>query len=843
MHAAHNLMISSVSFFTVYGWWLPLTVVSAVILVAVLLHRKRLRQTKERLRHEIDDLQKSIDDIRDVKETFDSFFAHSPALMSIFDERGVYHDVNAAVSKIMDRPKEDIVGNSFHDMLPSPLADTFMDRLDELSEQNDALVVEDEIPTGDDDRTYESVIFPIKTQDQTRLFGCIAVDITQHKRTEQKLRRSRKRFELAVRGSNDGLWDWDLRTDDLYLSPRWKQQLGYEEDELENKFSTFEDLIHPDDRPEVMEHVENYLNGEEQKFKFEFRMVHKDGSVKWILARGEAYRDENGLPYRMAGSHTDITERKQNEQTLEALNDYLTQQTQLANRMAAEARSANRVKSKFLANMSHEIRTPLNGVIGMTRLLQDTDLSARQKHYVKTALSSGERLLDLVNDILDFSKLEKGDLEPEEEPFDLTELMDDFATSMVFRCEKKGLDFVYGIEPEVPSKLIGDPARLRQILTNLVSNAIKFTDQGKVTTRAYLDEEQDDSVRLRFSVSDTGIGIPDDRQEELFEDFRQIDGSSTREYGGAGLGLAIVKQIVEAMGGTIDFNSTQGEGTDFWFTVSLEKQDDPSQTSSGASSDTLADHKASNQPSARILLAEDDQTNRQVAMGILNGMGFSADPVENGEEAIEALKKTDYDLVLMDIQMPEMDGYEATRQIRNGAEELLTNEVPIIALTAHAMDGDENACLEAGMNDYLSKPIDPEQLSSTLEIWLPETKSDTNGKESRDSNIFDMDSFLNRLGGNEELAMRIIRSFLTDIPDKIDALEHAIETQDIESVERKAHYIKGAAGTVGGNKMQEAAREIEQMASEHETDDLGSRKHNIRNEFSDLRRVLDDYLT
>ena len=723
----------------------------------------------------------------------------------------------------------------------------------------------------------------------------------------------------------------------------------------------------------------------------ELHALRKDGWEIPVKLSLSAVQLQDG--WHAVGILRDITERKLAEQKLCETNTALLRQTEVAKEMAARSEMASIAKSEFLANMSHEIRTPMNGVMGMTELLLDTELNPEQRHYVEVVRASGESLLGLINDILDFSKIEAGQLDLELLDFDLAGLLEDFADTMAVRAHDKGLELLCDIDPATPTVLQGDPGRLRQVLTNLTGNAIKFTDTGEVVVHVALASETVTSAILEFTVRDTGIGIPADKTGLLFDKFSQVDASTTRRYGGTGLGLAISKQLVRLMDGGIDFVSEPGKGSVFRFTVQLGKQieartraplrtdlrgvrvlvvDDnatnreilltrlgswgmrPTEAPSGLvalaalrqavddedpfaiavidmqmpdmDGETLgriihadtrltdtrmvmltslgtrgdcrrfaeigfsgyltkpirlqelkgalalayfspAETVSTPQPivtrhtirenqnvfpvnTARVLLVEDNRTNQQVALGILKKLGLKADAVANGEEAVKAVALIPYDLVLMDVQMPVMDGFEATRRIRRQQAAHQTPAIPIIAMTAHAMRGDKEKCLAAGMNDYLSKPVVAQVVIEMLMRWLPQEtncSSDTEDQMPSPSEqatagaatpVWDKAAMIARLMDDEDLARTIAAGFLEDIPRQVEALSSALHNGDIAASERLTHTILGAAANVGGENLRAVAAAMEHAAAAGDLNEVSAGLPRMKAAFAQLVEVM-----
>jgi PAS domain S-box-containing protein len=653
---------------------------------------------------------------------------------------------------------------------------------------------------------------------------------------EAALQESRERFDLAVGGSADAIWDWNLETGQGYVSDRWGSLLGYDTATDEMAHRSWLDLVHPEDAPQVraalVAHWKQLL-----PYSIEARFRARDGDYRWFLVRGQSIRNAAGRATRMAGSATDITERKLTEIQLlklsiaveqcaeaivitdtsaaieyvnQAFLDYtgyardeaigrnprilqsgrtpretyeamwaalaqgqpwsgefvnrrkdggefveaatitplrqsdgtithfvavkrdITEERRLRRELDAyhdgletlveqrtaelvaareQADAANQAKSAFLANMSHEIRTPMNGIIGMAHLLRRGGVTPQQADRLDKIDSSAEHLLGILNDILDISKIEAGKFRLAEAPLAVDDVVARVRTMLAESAAAKGLELRTECE-RLPSGLLGDATRLQQALLNFAGNAVKFTERGSVTLRVLTERETTDAARLRFEVQDTGIGIAAEPLKRLFGAFEQADNSTTRKYGGTGLGLAITRRLAELMGGEVGVESTPGAGSTFWFTVELNKgtaADIPPRTDSELAH-PLRDHAG-----ARILVADDEPMNREIARFQLEDLGMQVDEAEDGEEAVRLATQNDYAVILMDMQMPRSDGLDATRRIRRLTRHATT---PIIAMTANVFAEDKLRCTEAGMDDFLGKPVNPAAFAKVLLHWL-----------------------------------------------------------------------------------------------------------------------------
>jgi PAS domain S-box-containing protein len=544
----------------------------------------------------------------------------------------------------------------------------------------------------------------------------LQTEITERKNTESLLAQERQRLRNILEGTNVGSWEWNIPTGETSFNERWADIVGYSLEELAPvSIETWIKLVHPDDAQGSGVLLEKNFTKEMDYYEYEARMLHKDGSWVWVLDRGRVVEwDSHGAPLIMAGTHQEITERKQVE--------LATQQA----KSAAEALAKS--KSLFLATMSHEIRTPMNGIIGLSDLALNQPMSEVLRDYLLKISQSSQNLLGILNDILDFSKLEIGHVSLENRTFTLDSIMDNLRHTFAEMALTKSIQFVIAIDTDVPRDLIGDELRLRQILSNLISNAIKFTEKGKVAVSINLKQLQGNTVYLHFMVSDTGIGMDQDGINKLFKPFSQVDSSITRRFGGTGLGLAISHNLLKIMGTDFKVISQPAQGSNFSFelnfglaaTTSHRNEKRQSKQIAGALSKQLHDSAVSI-TGAKVLVVEDNEINQIVVTELLKLAGITYTIANHGQEALDIMHTQSFDAILMDMQMPVMGGIEATQHIRQNPAYA---NLPVIALTAGVTQEERENCLSCGMNDFITKPVNSEEVIACLTHWIKLSKQD-----------------------------------------------------------------------------------------------------------------------
>lgn len=544
-----------------------------------------------------------------------------------------------------------------------------------------------------------SVKGAVSRQGRHRLLLGTISDITESYAALEDLRLQHERMSLALDASRIGFWDWDMITDEVTSSPMHDLLTGRAVQSAQPL--KLED-IHVDDRARVRSERDRAIR-EKSDFSSEFRVYWPDGSVHWVFSRGRCSYDRNGKPYRMTGTTKETTDRKHMEDELRAAR--------------AKAETSSTAKTQFVANMSHEIRTPINAILGLTELLLNNSHDAVTTRKLQLIEGAAEGLLEVVNDVLDFSKIEANRLNLDVVSFSPAVLLKEIIELYLPQAWRKQLSLRLEGNMSDSLRLYGDSGRLRQVLMNLLSNAVKFTEHGGVILRAS-HQIVGDQARLHVEVSDTGIGVPNELKPRLFTPFVQGDATAARRFGGSGLGLSICQKIMNLMGTELCFESTPGRGSRFWFDVTLPLAGERDSRANYLHGPNARDHSPEPGESlGRVLLVEDNSLNLEIASDTLILLGYTVRTAASGQEAIDILKMANFDIVLMDCQMPNIDGYEATMLIRAGAGGVLNPEIPIIALTASAMSGDREKCLASGMSDFLAKPIRQRDLAEKLDTW------------------------------------------------------------------------------------------------------------------------------
>jgi len=895
--------------------------------------------------------------LRDSEALYHSLVESLPLNIFRKDREGRFTFGNQLFCETLKKQPEEFLGKTDIDFYPPDLAAKYRQDDQRVMETGAVYETVEEHQKPDGEKIFVEVIKAPLRDSRDEIIGIQGIfwDVTEREQAEEALRQAEEKYRSIFENAVEGIFQTSPDGRFLSANPTLARIYGYDSaEELIAVINSIERQIYvdPNRRTEFMRQIEAHGVVSD----FVSQVYRKDGSIIWILENARAVRDAQGALRYYEGTVMDITERIRAEAELQRAKE------------AAEA--ATRAKSEFLANMSHEIRTPMNGIIGMTELALDTDLTPEQREYLTTVLDSADALLNLLNDILDFSKIEAGKLDLDLVEFDLRESLEDTLKTLAVRAHKKGLELACHIPPDIPDTLLGDPARLRQMIVNLVGNAIKFTHEGEVIVGVQIESLTDVEIGLHFTVTDTGIGIPPEKQQMIFEAFTQADGSIARRYEGTGLGLAITSELVALMGGRMWVESKVGKGSVFHFTarfglatqaatrtlagrldvqgLSVLVVDDnatnrrilqemltnwgmkPTVVESGREAleamrraaasgegyalvlldammpemdgftlaETIQQHpelagatimmlssaglpadrarcermglaayltkpirqsdlldailkvllkegrvvsKAETRPgvaqlppSARplhILIAEDNAVNQRLASRILEKRGHTVVVANNGKEALAALDRESFDLVLMDVQMPEMDGFEATTAIRE-REKGTDAHVPIVAMTAHAMKGDRERCLKAGMDDYVSKPLQAEELVRISESIaaggegrpLPAARRPlpsqrlTSGVQRLTlplaEMVFDHSAALARAEGDENLLREVIGLYFEEAPRLMTAIHEALARRDGPALERAAHSLKGSVGSLGAKRAFEASLAMETRGRE-----------------------------
>ncbi|MEM8484312.1 MAG: response regulator [Bacteroidota bacterium] len=579
---------------------------------------------------------------------------------------------------------------------------------DQLKNSNEALqkelaereILERKLRKHQDE--LEAIVYE-RTKELEKANRELVAAFDQLEQSAQGLKSSEERFVLAAKASNSGIWDWiDVDQEEGWWSPRFYELLGYDNLEIPATQTQFSALLHPADKKRALEATEALKAGS-SSFDVEYRLKTKFSGYKWFRGRGVIHRGTSRTPTRMVGSIADIDRQKLAEANLVSYAKQL--------KMARDkAESGTRAKSEFLANMSHEIRTPMNSILGFTDVLKESDLDESQQKHLDIIRDSGRRLISLINNILDLSKIEAGHVAFKKTVFSPEDLVRSVLEMFVVHAQEKQNELHYEIDAGVPATLLGDQQRIQQLLINLVANAVKFTQHGRVEVSVFSAPLSNNRIALSMIVQDTGIGIPKDRLEDIFNNFTQVDASDTRTFGGSGLGLAISQRLAQLMGGAISVNSELGEGSIFEARVVV--QGAPRQVKVKPQPTDRPPIVNREGPPLEILLAEDDPSSRQLAAYVVAQMGHQIEIATNGREAIQHLSQKRYDVILMDIQMPGIDGLQVTEHIRKTIKR--ESQPRIIAVTARTMQGEKERFLSAGMDAYLSKPYTRDQLIAVL---------------------------------------------------------------------------------------------------------------------------------
>jgi len=797
-------------------------------------------------------------EIRDLKDFNENIVQNMTEGIILEDDNGIITFVNPAASLFLGYKSDELIGMHWKEIIPTD-QQVIVENANTLRRGGKSSRYEVEMLAKSGRRV--PVLVSGNSLGSGGLFaGSLAVfrDITQFKQAENEIEKRQKYLESVLHHTPDAIVTLDAESRITEWNPGAELVFGYSRDEVLG--NNIHDLIAgPEVREEALILSEKIYAGEKIQ-QMETIRYRKDGSpVNVIMAASPIHvgNEKHGV----VAVYTDITDQKRVEEELkqanevtEEMNKELKLAIERANVLAVESELANATKSEFLANMSHEIRTPMNGIIGMTELTLDTELDSEQKDYLNAIQNSADLLMTVINDILDFSKIEAGRLDIEHIDFRLRKCIDETMQHFDPRAKNKGLELMTIVSPDIPDGVVGDPVRLRQIIINLVNNAIKFTDEGGIILEVVTEDETENDIVLHFSVSDSGIGIPEEKQEEIFLAFTQVDGSTTRQYGGTGLGLTICTKLVSMMGGRMWLESLSkanknenGGGSIFHFTLQFGLQEDVagspalkrevksfSQEMEDEMETSTETGESISIKSLRILLAEDNAINLKLAETLLRKKGWDVVSVTEGQKVLEALKSESFDLILMDVQMPNMDGFEATAVIRE-QEETNGCHIPVIAMTAHAMKGDREKCLKAGMDDYVSKPMKAVDLYSAIERVMRATSII---KEKQYKTSIDLSMAMEAVDGDRELLEELVGLFLEEYPKQLVELETLVNKNDYRQLERSAHSFKGAVGNFGAKRAFDLAYQLETLGKSSQLNEAVKVVEALKQEMTQLRQYF-----
>lgn len=883
----------------------------------------------------------STHDLNQFSELLVDIINHPFNIIVVYDLDGNIIFANKSFLDKLHKTEQDVFNKNIFELFNKVTAQALLDANNSVLQSKNSTTVMEKNFYGEEETTFLTNKFPVlNSNNQIHAIGSISTDITEMRQMHDSIKEIKERLILALTSAEAGTWNWDILNNHIVFDEYMHHLFGINPGEYKGDYESAILLIHPDDRDKVHQIVQAALDTKSD-YQSEFRTIQPDGSNFIIASRGHIFRDDNGKPIRMTGVCWNITKQKNAENELKNAK-------MVAEKLAVKAEEANKAKSAFLASMSHEVRTPLNGIMGMLSLLFETSLTSEQRSYIESARKASDMLLSIINEILDFSKIESGRLELEKINFQLQTLIDDTVQMVVTDAQHKGIYIKTHIDPAIPEYLLGPASRLRQVLTNIVANAVKFTDTGGIDLTVTLTNTNKTVLTLLFEVTDTGIGITPDARERIFKPFSQGDISTSRKYGGAGLGLVISKRLIEMMGGTIDVINLPEQGSRFWFTVKVEQpimqtdenikalspeminlrtlcvndnpvnreiikrqteslllrcdsactgqevlllmekavnHNDPyqliiidhmisdmtgfelikairkkplftttkiifiSSINESITNDDMINFNisiniikplkqyklysaiitvlrsandavviAKNRANYQILVADDNPINQLFVLRALSKLGYKADAVENGLDVLKAITDHSYHLILMDCQMPLLDGYATTQEIRT-REKTTHQHIPIIAMTAHAMKGDRDKCIASGMDDYLSKPINIKTLDATIQFWLlnqsnslPISEEPTYSILSYD-NLIDIQRLRDIFGNKDDEIKQFLFLFVQSSHDVLNDLKLAIEKHDLAAIKTGFHRLKGSSGNSGFKQLADFCAETEAKLS------------------------------